>query len=42
MYQNGRTAVQKYELNEVKSVRKTKVSMFSVWKEQLVDKSFIV
>ena len=32
----------KYGLTEMKSVRKTKVQAFFVWKEQLVNKSFIV
>ena len=40
--QNIRTAVLKYGPNEIKTVRKAKVRIFSVWNEQLVNKSFIV
>ena len=36
------TTVLKYGPNEMRSVRKTEVRIFYVWKEQLVNKSFIV
>ena len=39
---NIRTAILKYGPNEMRSVQKTKVRIFSVWNEQLVNKSFIV
>ena len=40
--QNIQTEVLTYGPNEMRSVQKTKVRIFSVWKEQLVNKSFIV
>ena len=40
--QNTRTTVLTYGPNDMRSVKETKVRKFSVWNEQLVNKSFIV
>ena len=39
--QNVWTAVLMYTRNEIRSIQKIKVQIFSVWKEQLVDKRFM-
>ena len=40
IWQNIRTAVLTYGPNEMRSVQKTKVRIFSIWNELLVNKSF--
>ena len=40
--QNFQTAVLTYEPNEIRSIQKTKVQVFSVWNEQLINNSFTV
>ena len=42
IWQKFRTAVLTYGLSEMRSVQNAKVGIFSVWNEQLINKSFIV